>query len=186
MPIPRLLSVMAVASSIGLVWFTATLLGLSPIHYEVPWAAIGAAGFMALNLALLLAAIKRIRSSRFAGNRRAGTRLPVHIPVRIAGQRGELLDLSVTGAGIRVPTPVDLDIGELWLTLDLPSGPLELEVEVRRNRKDGRSEILGLAFAPGQEKAIGKLAVAVFHADISTATSGRRRRGGLVWEGAAA
>jgi cellulose synthase/poly-beta-1,6-N-acetylglucosamine synthase-like glycosyltransferase len=186
MPIPRLLSVLAVASSIGLVWFTATLLGLSPIHYEVPWAAIGAAGFMALNLALLLAAIKRIRSSRFAGNRRAGTRLPVHIPVRIAGQRGELLDLSVTGAGIRVPTPVDLDIGELWLTLDLPSGPLELEVEVRRNRKDGRSEILGLAFAPGQEKAIGRLAVAVFHADVSTATSGRRRRGGLVWDGAAA
>jgi cellulose synthase (UDP-forming) len=185
-PVPRLLSVLAVASSIGLVWFTATLLGLSPIEYAVPWAAIGAAVFMAMNLALLIAAIKRIRSSRFAGNRRAGTRLPIQVPVVIAGQHGELLDLSVSGAGVRVPAPVDLDVGELWLTLDLPSGGLELQVEVRRNRMEGGSEILGLAFAPGQEKTIAELAVAIFHADVTATRRGRRRKGTVVWEGAAA
>jgi cellulose synthase (UDP-forming) len=185
-PVPRLLSVLAVASSIGLVWFTATLLGLSPIDYAVPWAAIGAAVFMAMNLALLIAAIKRIRSSRFAGNRRAGTRLPVQVPIVIAGQHGELLDLSVSGAGVRVPAPVDLDVGELWLTLDLPSGRLELQVEVRRNRMEGGSEILGLAFASGQEKTIAELAVAIFHADVTTTRRGRRRKGTVVWEGAAA
>lgn len=185
-PIPRLLSGLAVASSIGLVWFTATLLGFSPITYAVPWAAIGAAAFMALNLALLLAAIKRIRSSRFAGNRRAGTRLPVHVPVTLAGQRGELQDLSVSGASVRIPGPVDLDVGELWLTLDLPTGPLELQVEVRRNRIVSGSEVLGLAFAPGQEKAIGELAVAIFHADVSTGKRSRRRKATVVWEGAAA
>lgn len=185
-PVPRLLSVLAVASSIGLVWFTATLLGLSPIDYAVPWAAIGAAVFMAMNLALLIAAIKRIRSSRFAGNRRAGTRLPVQVPIVIAGHHGELLDLSVSGAGVRVPAPVDLDVGELWLTLDLPSGRLELQVEVRRNRMEGGSEILGLAFAPGQEKTIAELAVAIFHADVTTTRRGRRRKGTVVWEGAAA
>ena len=185
-PVPRLLSVLAAASSIGLVWFTATLLGFSPITYAVPWAAIGAAVFMAMNLALLLTAIGRIRSSRFAGNRRAGTRLPVHVPVRLAGQRGELVDLSVSGAGIRIPAPVDLDIGELWLTMDLPNGPLELQVEVRRNRMVDGMEELGLAFAPGQEKAIGDLAVAIFHADVTTSRRGRARRGTVVWEGAAA
>jgi cellulose synthase (UDP-forming) len=185
-PVPALLTGLAVASSIGLIWFSATLLGYSPIRYSVPWAAIGAAIFMAMNLALLLAAIGRIRSARFAGNRRAGTRLPVHIPVRIAGLRGELVDLSVSGAGVSIPAPVDLHPEELWLTMDLPSGPLELQVEVRRNRMVGGSEILGLAFAPGQEKAIGELAVAIFHADVSTGTSGRRRPQGLVWEGAAA
>ena len=185
-PIPPLLSALAVASSVGLVWFTATLLGFSPIRYAVPWAAIGAAGFMAMNLALLLAAIKRIRSSRFAGNRRAGTRLPVHVPVRLAGQQGELLDLSVSGAGVRIPGPVDLDVGELWLTMDLPSGPLELRVEVRRNRIVSGSEVLGLAFAPGQEKAIGELAVAIFHADVATGKRSRRRKATVVWEGAAA
>jgi len=185
-PVPRLLSVLTAASCLGLVWFTATLLGLSPITYVVPWAAIGAAVFMAMNLGLLLMAIGRIRSSRFAGNRRAGTRLPVHVPVRLAGQRGELIDLSVSGAGIRLPAPVDLDIGELWLTLDLPNGPLELQVEVRRNRIVDGFEELGLSFAPGQEKAIGDLAVAIFHADVRTARRGRSRRGSVVWEGAAA
>jgi cellulose synthase (UDP-forming) len=185
-PVPRLLSVLAVASSIGLVWFTATLLGLSPIQYAVPWAAIGAAVFMALNLALLIAAIKRIRSSRFAGNRRAGTRLPVHVPIVIAGQRGELLDLSVSGAGVRVEGPVDLGVGELWLTMDLPTRPIELQVEIRRNRMEAGAELLGLAFASGQERAIAELAVAIFHADVNPTRRGRRRKSTVVWEGAAA
>jgi hypothetical protein len=188
-PVPRLLSVLAAACSLGLAWFTATLLGVSPITYSVPWAAIGAGIFVAMNLALLIMAIGRIRSTRFAGNRRAGTRLPVHIPVRMAGQRGELLDLSVSGAGVSLRAPVDLDAAELWLTMDLPSGPLELQVEVRRNRMRGDSEELGLAFAPGQEQAIAKLAVAIFHAEVSTGSTGsggRQERDGLVWEGAAA
>jgi cellulose synthase (UDP-forming) len=185
-PVPRLLSILAVASCLGLVWFTATLLGLSPIQYAVPWAAIGAAAFMALNLALLIAAIKRIRSSRFAGNRRAGTRLPVHVPIVIAGRRGELLDLSVSGAGVRIDGPVDLGVGELWLTMDLPTGPIEIQVEVRRNRVERGAELLGLAFAPGQEKAIAELAVAVFHADVSATRRGRKRKSTVVWEGAAA
>jgi cellulose synthase/poly-beta-1,6-N-acetylglucosamine synthase-like glycosyltransferase len=184
-PVPRLLSALAVVSSVGIVWFTATLLGLSPVTYTVPWAAIGGAVFMAMNLALLLMAIGRIRSSRFAGNRRAGTRLPVHIPVRLAGLQGELLDLSVTGAGVRIEAPVDLDVGELWLTMELPSGPLELQVEIRRNRMVGRSEVLGLSFTPGQEKAIAELAVAIFHADVATPRRTRRKRSTVVWEGPA-
>jgi cellulose synthase (UDP-forming) len=183
-PVPRLLSVLAAASSLGLVWFTATLLGLSPISYSTPWAAIGAAVFMALNLALLLAAIGRIRSSRFAGNRRAGTRLPVHVPVRLAGLRGDLLDLSVSGARIRVPGRVEAGAGELWLTLELPSGPIEVQVEVRRSEVRDGAAVLGLAFAAGQEKAVGALAVAVFHAGVSPSVRSRRRLG-LVWEAAA-
>jgi cellulose synthase (UDP-forming) len=185
-PVPTLLTALTVASSVGLVWFSATLLGFSPITYSVPWAAIGAAIFMAVNLALLLAAIGRVRSTRFAGNRRAGTRLPVQIPVRMAGQRGELVDLSVSGAGVSLLAPVDLDATELWLTMDLPSGPLKLQVEVRRNRMVGESEVLGLAFAPGQEKRIGELAVAIFHAEVTTRSTARRERDGLVWEGVAA
>jgi cellulose synthase (UDP-forming) len=185
-PVPRLLTILTAASSIGLVWFTATLLGLSPITYATPWAAIGAAGFMAVNLAMLLAAIGRIRSSRFAGNRRAGTRLPVHVPVRLAGQRGELLDLSVTGARVRIPAPVGAEGGELWLTLELPTGPIELRVEVRRSQLRDGAALIGLAFAAHQEKQIGDLAVAVFHADVSQGQRGRRRRGTVVWEGGVA
>jgi hypothetical protein len=48
--------------------------------------------------------------------------------------------------------------------------------------------VLGLSFAAGQEKTIGALAVAVFHADVAIAGQGRgrRRRGSLVWESTAA
>jgi len=134
----------------------------------------------------LLAAIGRIRSSRFAGNRRAGTRLPVHVPARLAGLDGELLDLSISGARIQVPAPVDGSTGELWLTLELPASRLELQVEVRRTEiRDGQA-VLGLSFVAGQEKTIAAMAVAVFHADVSTRRDRRRRGRGLVWEGAAA
>ncbi len=185
-PVPRLLTVLAAASSIGLVWFTATLFGLTPLHYDIPWAAIGAAGFMAVNLALLLAAIGRIRSSRFAGNRRAGTRLPVRVLARLAGLNGELLDLSVSGARIRLPAPVDEEAGELWLTLDFPSTQVELQVDVRRTRIVDGQAVLGLSFRAGQEQSIAAMAVAVFHADVAAQRDRRRRGRGLVWEGAAA
>ena len=92
----------------------------------------------------------------------------------------------MTGAGVRIEAPVDLHVGELWLTMELPSGPLELRVELRRNRMLGASEVLGLSFAPGQEKAIADLAVAIFHADVATPRRTRRKRSTVVWEGAAA
>ena len=60
------------------------------------------------------------------------------------------------------------------------------KVEVRRKRIFAGSEGLGLSFVPGQEKAIGELAVAIFHADVATARRRRRRKGTVVWEGAAA
>jgi cellulose synthase (UDP-forming) len=182
-PAPRLLTGLAAASSVGLVWFTATLLGLSPLTYGTPWAAIGAAGFMAVNLALLLAAIGRIRSSRFAGNRRAGTRLPVHVPVRLGGLHGELLDLSVTGARVRMTGPVDGSVGELWLTLELPTRRLELQVDVRRVESRDANPTLGLSFSPGQEPAIAAMAVAVFHADVAKRRGRRPQGASVVWDG---
>jgi cellulose synthase (UDP-forming) len=185
-PVPRLLTVMAAASSAGLVWFTATLFGLTFVDYGTPWAAIGAAGFMGVNLALLLAAIGRIRSSRFAGNRRAGTRLPVEVPIRLAGQAGELLDLSVTGARVRVPVPLWATVGELWLELGLPSGRTELRVDLRRTIVvDGHAEI-GLEFLGNQEPALAALVVGVFHAEVELPTPTRDQQPGLVWEGAVA
>jgi hypothetical protein len=186
-PVPRLLSWLAAACSVGLVWFTATLLGLTVVTYATPWAPIGAAGFMAMNLALLLAAIGRIRSTRFASNRRAATRLPVQVPIRLAGQLGELLDLSVTGARVAVPEPVEAGDGELWLELGLEGGPVELQVETRRvtNLADGRQQI-GLEFALGQEAAVADLVVAVFSSDVPRASTSREPQPGVVWENAVA
>jgi hypothetical protein len=69
--------------------------------------------------------------------------------------------------------------------MELPSGPLEIQVDVRRTHIRDGSATLGLSFIPGQERTVGALAVAVFHADVARRGRGRRR-GSLVWEGVAA
>jgi cellulose synthase (UDP-forming) len=160
---PRLLTALAVASSVGLAWFVATLFGFTPVQYGVPWAAIGAALFLSIDLALLLAAIGRIRSSRFAGNRRASTRLPVHGTARLDGQLARLMDLSITGARVIVADD-DLLTDSPRFTLDVVGNRIELDALVRRRGDAVRGEReLGLEFAPGQETEVARLAVAVFH-----------------------
>ena len=165
MPVPRLLSALAAGSAGGLVWFTATLAGWTPVQYRVPWAAVGAAIFTAANLALLLAAIGRIRSSRFSGNRRVSVRLPLTVPARLEGQPCSIQDLSVTGArAVVAPGAVGLDGPAATLTLVLASERFELGCEVRRRTPgQGGSVELGLAFDEGQEAIVARLAVAVFH-----------------------
>lgn len=99
--VPRLLWILAVASSLALLWVTANILGLGPLRYPVPSAAIGAAVFLAVNLGFLLGAMRRIRAAPFAGNRRAGARIEAWIPTTFEGRPCEVIDLSVTGARVR-------------------------------------------------------------------------------------
>jgi cellulose synthase (UDP-forming) len=161
---PRLLTVLAAASSLALAWFAACLFGLTPVRYSVPWAAIGAAGFMAVNLALLLAAIGRIRSSRFAGNRRASTRLSVRGPAWLDGRPGELTDLSLTGARVALLDAAAITSDEPRLTFQVAGRQFTLATHLRRHvvRADGTQEA-GVEFGSGQEAELARLAVAVFH-----------------------
>ena len=172
-PVPRLHLVLAVASAVGMAWFVASLTGFTPLHYEIPWAAIGAAVFMAMNLGFLLAAIGRIRSSRFAGNRRASVRLPVSLGALLDGRAVELLDLSLTGARVQAPA-ADLP-GESAptargsdLRFDLHGGHFDVRVAPRRRieSEDGLAQ-LGLEFMPGQDAQIARLAVAVFQGKVA-------------------
>jgi cellulose synthase/poly-beta-1,6-N-acetylglucosamine synthase-like glycosyltransferase len=178
-PVPRLLSVLAAASSLGLAWFAATLFGLTAVTYDVPWAAIGAAFFMSVNLALLLAAIGRIRSSQFAGNRRAGTRIPLRVPVAIDGGAGHLEDLSLTGARVVLADSPLTQRAQVELAVDLGHGVVTLTSAVRRRQPAGKGLIeLGLEFEAGQEESIARLAVAIFQAVPGSSrrrVAGRRR-----------
>ena len=184
-PVPRLHSLLAVASALGLVWFTATLGGLTPVSYELPWAAVGAAVFMAMNLGFLLAAIGRIRSSRYAGNRRASVRLPVSLPATLDGRPVRLLDLSLTGArataaadAVPAPSPTP---SPAMLDFDLHGMLFAFRTLPRRHavRENGDVE-LGLEFAPDQEAEVARLAVAVFQGpaalEVVGAARARRRR----------
>ena len=206
---PRLLTMLAVASSAALAWFAASLLGLSPVHYAVPWAAIGAAFFIAINEALLLAAIRRIRSDRFAGNRRAGTRLPVRVlgqlgvstakdgvPAGSASRAGravrvpcDIVDLSVTGARVVVDEAAAEALGpgiRVPLALELGEERVDLACTVRRRIERRGSTELGLAFDAGQEPAVARLAVGLFHPAVPPDRSAAAASPSPVWESAAA
>jgi len=171
--VPRLHVLLAAASLVGMAWFVASLAGLTPVRYEVPWAAIGAALFMALNLGLLIAAIGRIRSARFAGNRRASVRLPVSLPATLDGGPVELIDLSLTGARVAAPAAAlpraDAPEGSASeLGFDLHGGRFDMRVAPRRRieRDDGQTE-LGLEFTPGQDAEIARLAVCIFQGRVA-------------------
>jgi len=187
-PVPRLHAALAVGSAVGMAWFAASLAGFTPLHYEIPWAAVGAAAFMAMNLGFLLAAIGRIRSSRFAGNRRASVRLPVSLAATLDGREVELIDLSLSGARVvgppaALPDTVQLATGGANLLFNLHGGHFRLRVAPRRRieRDDGEEE-LGLEFEAAQDGEIARLAIAVFQGrvppELVAAPPTRRRRAG--------
>jgi cellulose synthase (UDP-forming) len=172
-PVPRLHLVLAVASAAGMAWFAASLAGLTPLEYEIPWAAIGAAVFMAMNLGLLLAAIGRIRSSRFAGNRRASVRLPVALPAALDGRGVDLIDLSLTGARVAgapasLPAVGASGTAGAELRFELHGGQFRLRALPRRRTEqdDGRFA-LGLEFVPGQDAEVARLAIAIFQGQVA-------------------
>jgi hypothetical protein len=140
---------------------------------------------MAINLGFLLAAIGRIRSSRYAGNRRASVRLPVSLPATLDGRPVRLLDLSLTGArataaadAVPAPSPTP---SPAMLDFDLHGMLFAFRTLPRRHavRENGDVE-LGLEFAPDQEAEVARLAVAVFQGpaalEVVGAARARRRR----------
>ena len=63
---------------------------------------IAAAIFLSINVAFLVAAVRRIRSSRFAAERRAGMRFDVTVSAKVGGIDGHTADISLTGARLLV------------------------------------------------------------------------------------
>ncbi|MPZ98972.1 MAG: glycosyltransferase [Dehalococcoidia bacterium] len=163
-PVPRLHVVLAAMSAAGLVWFAATAAGLSPMRYEQPPAAAGAAMFAALNLWLLTTAMRRIRSARFARERRAGVRLGVQLAGGVDGGPCEVVDLSSTGARALVATPAAPMLGAaVELTIDLGKDMFAVRTHVRRRlERDGAVE-LGLEFATGQRAAVARAALVLLN-----------------------
>lgn len=159
--VPRLLLGLAALGLGSLAWYGATLAALTPTRYVEPAATHGAAAFATLNLALLGMAIRRVRASRFAGERRNSVRFPVHLEARIHGAPCEVADLSVTGAKLFIPAGLDLR-GRDTVTLEVtgPDGVVTLDAAVRRRQRTevGRDE-LGLEFVEGQDIALARLSL---------------------------
>jgi cellulose synthase/poly-beta-1,6-N-acetylglucosamine synthase-like glycosyltransferase len=167
--VPLLHAVLLAASALAVAWLTLSALGLTPMHYTEPGAAIGAGFFAAMNLGLLIAAISRIRASRFAGERRASVRFDTRLPATLSGRKAIALDLSLTGTQVVLTGRPKRIAARPTLRLDVERETIALACIARRvlPQADG-SVMIGLEFAPGQRQAIRQLALAMFGAEVST------------------
>jgi cellulose synthase/poly-beta-1,6-N-acetylglucosamine synthase-like glycosyltransferase len=165
-PVPLLLRVITGVSVLAGVWFALTLFDLTPLHYGVKWVAYSAFMWLVINGLLIAAAMARIRSERFAGERRASVRFDLDAPGHLDGRPCRARDLSLTGAGIVLPG--DRGDGplaqgqEVTFTVDVDP-PITLQAEVRSVRTSTRGTVVGLQFVADQDAERANLALALFH-----------------------
>lgn len=167
---PALLIVLAAMSGLALITLPFGLTGLLPWNYDVPAAAAVSAVFCAGNLVLVVAAIRRIQSLRFAGERRNAYRIEVNWPGVYDGRTCRVVDVSLTGAQIEID---DDEVekrrhatdSSLLIVTTPARGDIELRALPRRliGRPAAPTRAVGLSFADGQLEARRQLALAIFH-----------------------
>jgi cellulose synthase (UDP-forming) len=165
--VPRPLTAALGLSVLAVAWYAATLLGATPVVYEVPWAVHGAFAWMLVNVGLVTLAIRRIRASRYAAERRSSVRFATDLPGRIDGIEAWIRDLSLTGARVELPTAAVIAPAGRLIVDSGAAGPIELSGTTRSSWVDrhGRT-MVGFEFDEGQFDARARLALALFGADV--------------------
>ena len=135
MPRP-LTAVLGLSFIAGAAWYALTLLGATPVVYAIPWAVHAAVGWMILNVALVWLAIRRVRATQYASERRSSVRFATNLPGRLDGIEVWVRDLSLTGA--RIAMPGLRSIAPLRrLVVDAANGPpIELDGTIRATWTD--------------------------------------------------
>ena len=162
---PWLLWLLLALSVAAGAWFTLSMAGLTPVTYPVRWTVYGAVFWAAVNAALLVAAIRRIRSDRFATDRRTGVRQRLEGEALVDGGHAHLLDVSIGGALVRTRVPTTASARHvLALSFD-GDQTVRLNCEERsRQAVGGEGDLVSLQFRAGQDREVGRLAVALFGA----------------------
>jgi cellulose synthase (UDP-forming) len=176
---PWLLWLLLVLSGVAAIWFAFTIAGLTNVTYLVRWTVYGAAFWATVNAVLLIAAIERIRSDRFATDRRTAVRHQIAGKVLVDSLPAHLIDISVGGALVRAETgtPIDL-VHEMKFQFE-GGRPIALRCFERSRLSvgDGGS-LVSLQFADHQDREISELAIGLFQgeavSDEDVPANGRR------------
>ncbi|HJP72249.1 MAG TPA: cellulose synthase catalytic subunit [Candidatus Limnocylindria bacterium] len=159
---PAMLRFSLAISFVAATVYSLHLLGLFEISYDSEWAALGAFGWLSVNVALVWIAIRRIRSLRFATQRRSAVRFAVDLPGWIDGQEAAVLDVSVGGTLIATLEPL-VDRDTHLVSFGLPGVAASLWARIRSTRRAPSGEYhYALEFEPGQYAARGALARTIF------------------------
>lgn len=161
-PPPLLLGVLGL-SFIAAAVYVFALLGVFSIEYRYEWAARGALLWLLVNAGLSWIAIRRVRSLRFAGERRAAVRFAVDCHGSVDGLTCGVQDISVSGALLAARESL-VERETHLLRFELDEGASSLWARVRSSRVAPSGEIhYAFEFEPGQYPARGVLARAIFN-----------------------
>jgi hypothetical protein len=164
-PLTAVLGLSFVAAAV----YALALLGALPIEYRSEWAAVGAFGWLAVNAALVWLAIGRVRSLRFAGERRAGVRFAVDVPGSVDGTTAGVQDVSVGGALLATTEPL-VDRPRHLVSFELAAGIVSLWATIRSTRRAPSGELhYAFEFDADQDVASADLTRAIFRGDYPVA-----------------
>lgn len=150
------------------------LVGPFDMGYASEWAALGAFAWLTVNAGLTWIAIRRVRSLRFAAERRSAVRFAVDVPGWIDGDPAAVQDVSVGGALVASTVPLVEREAHL-VSFELPSGTTSLWAQIRSSRRAPSGEYhYALEFEAGQYPARAALARAVFAGRYPVAGTVRR------------
>jgi cellulose synthase (UDP-forming) len=156
------------------------LVGPFDMGYASEWAALGAFAWLTVNAGLTWIAIRRVRSLRFAAERRSAVRFAVDVPGWIDGDPAAVQDVSVGGALVASTVPLVEREAHL-VSFELPSGTTSLWAQIRSSRRAPSGEYhYALEFEAGQYPARAALARAVFAGRYPVAGTVRRPWGELL------
>ncbi len=161
--VPWMLWALLGLTAVALVWFGCTLAGLTPITYKVWWTVYGALFWALLNAGFVVSALARIRSDRFASERRTAARLQVGGPASVDGRAAHLMDISMGGTLIRCDGPMDARPGPVRVDMERAGSHITLLAEERGRQvlADG-STVMRLQFAEDQTRELALLARTLF------------------------
>jgi cellulose synthase (UDP-forming) len=171
-PAPPLLAALLAGHVGGLAWYAATVLGATPLHYPVPWTAHGAAVWLVVNGLALVTAIRRIRSPRFAAERRASVRFELSAEATVDGTPVLLRDASLTGLSLLATAGQVAPGREVTVQLRLSGATVDLPAVVRSVSPQAGADLggivqAGLEFGRMPEPTTAALALALFRTGIT-------------------
>jgi cellulose synthase (UDP-forming) len=174
MEAPLMLRLSLGISFIAAAVYALHLVGLFDLGYASELAALGAFTWLVINAGLTWLAIRRVRSLRYAAERRSAVRFAVDVPGWIDGDAAAVQDVSVGGALVATAGPL-VERDAHLVSFELPTGTTSLWAQIRSSRRAESGEYhYALEFEPGQYPARGALSRAVFGGRYPVAGTIRR------------
>ena len=166
-PTPPLLTFLAFVSGAAILWFAATVAGITFSHYRSLPVVIGSLIFAVGNFLLLLAAVRRIRAAEYAGERRSSVRFDVFLKGSVNGQVCVVRDISLTGALLH-QNGATLRAGQsVRFGVTIGDQRARLGAEIVRLRPSGE---MALRFDPGQRRLVGKMMLYLLNSPVAYAS----------------